>query len=98
MSFSNLTKLQARLRQRGKCALCGQSLNETEESAHYLLRENCGGADKEENCVVLCQSCHPVVHNNASFQSCYVSPMAYFPNANIYGSHRPTPARAVRTR
>ncbi len=28
MSFSNLTKSQARLRQRGKCAHCGESLNE----------------------------------------------------------------------
>ncbi|MCI0404729.1 MAG: HNH endonuclease [candidate division Zixibacteria bacterium] len=98
MSFSNLTKSQARLRQRGKCAHCGESLNEMEESAHYLLRESSGGPDKEENCVMLCQNCHSIVHNNASFQSCYVAPMAYFPYANIYGSHQPRQTRAAHTR
>ena len=98
MSFSNLTKNQARFRQRGKCAHCGQSLNELDESAHYLLRENFGGPDKEENCVILCQGCHSTVHNNASFQSSYLAPLSHFPYANIYGSHPHTQARAARTR
>lgn len=98
MSFSNLTKSQARLRQRGKCAHCGESLNETEESAHYLLRENCGGPDREENCVILCQGCHSIVHNNASFQSCYVAPLSHFPYANIYGGQKQAQARTSRTR
>lgn len=98
MSFSNLTKSQARLRQRGKCAFCGESLNAMEEAAHYLLRENCGGPDKEDNCVILCQDCHSTVHNNASFQSSYISPLSHFPYANIYGGHRQPQVRAARTR
>ena len=98
MSFSNLTKSQARLRQRGKCAHCGESLVETEEAAHYLLRENSGGEDKEENCVMLCQGCHTTVHGNANFHTSYVSTIGHFPYANIYGSHQPRQAGATRSR
>ena len=98
MSFSNLTKSQARLRQRGKCAHCGQSLNEIEESAHYLLRENGGGPDSEENCVVLCQNCHSTVHGNANFHTSYITTVGHFPSANIYGSHQTRQTRVTRTR
>ena len=98
MSFSNLTKSQTRLRQRGKCAHCGQSLVETEEAAHYLLRESSGGPDKEENCVILCGRCHHTVHNNASFQTSYLAPLSHFPYANIFGSHQPRQVRTARTR
>ena len=99
MSFSNLTKSQARLRQHGKCARCGESLIETEESAHYLLRENCGGSDHDENCVVLCQGCHSTVHGNENFHTSYVTTVGHFPYADIYGGQRTTTqTRATRTR
>jgi hypothetical protein len=92
MSFSNLTKSQARLRQRGKCAQCGESLNETEEAAHYLLRESSGGEDKEQNCIILGQNCHSAVHGNANFHTSYITPVGHFPYANIYGGQKPAPA------
>jgi hypothetical protein len=98
MSFSNLTKSQARLRQRGKCARCGEPLVETEEAAHYLLRESSGGPDKEENCIILCQNCHSTVHGNANFHGSYITTVGHFPYANIYGGRTSAPVRAARTR
>ncbi|HXF49092.1 MAG TPA: HNH endonuclease [Verrucomicrobiae bacterium] len=98
MSFSNLTKSQARLRQNGKCARCGETLVETEEAAHYLLRESSGGPDKEDNCVVLCQNCQTLAYHNANFHTSYVTPVGHFPYANLYGAHRSAPVRSARTR
>ncbi len=98
MSFSNLTKYKARFRQWGKCALCGESLDNIEEFAHHLWPESQGGPDKEDNCVILCGNCHYRVHNDGNYRSCIVAPLSYFPYANIHGGHKPTPSRATRTR
>ncbi len=83
MPFSYITTSKARFRQWGRCALCGESLNDTEEFAHHLIPQILGGPDKEKNCVILCGHCHHRSQNDGNFQGQIIAPLSYFPYAKI---------------
>jgi len=57
MKFSEKTKEEARFRQWGLCAVCGEDLADMWEEAHHVHPNHLGGADKSENCVILCDNC-----------------------------------------
>jgi 5-methylcytosine-specific restriction endonuclease McrA len=79
MIFTPSTKRNARWRQKGKCAVCGDDLEWQEEFAHHIYPHSLGGADKVENCAILCGPCHNRVHNDGRFRSRVVAPRSYFP-------------------
>lgn len=78
MRFSTSTKRHARLRQNGRCALCGEKLDNVWEEAHHIWPDSLDGRDHPDNCVILCDVCHGHVHNQSNFQSCIVAPKSYF--------------------
>lgn len=44
--------------QRGKCALCGQTLDWLNATLHHVIARSKGGADEFENLVALHRACH----------------------------------------
>ena len=78
MPFTIKTKDEARLRQDGKCGLCGISLDDEWEEAHHIKPQALGIDDSVENCVVLCGNCHDRVHNDSKFNSKIVAPKDYY--------------------
>ena len=79
--FSKSTKQQALLRQKKRCASCGQkitSLNQIGkrshkygEGAHAHHVKHCqhGGTNNLSNCVILCESCHYSVHEGGYYRN-----------------------------
>lgn len=61
---------QARLRQFGLCAGCGDSLVDVWEEAHHVIPNQSGNPANQdhgwlrtvENCVIVCDTCHDDVH------------------------------------
>lgn len=78
MRFSEPTKRDARWRQHGRCAVCGEDLDWQEEFAHHVHPDALGGPDEADNCAVLCRPCHERVHNDARFRTGIVAPPSYF--------------------
>ena len=78
MRFSESTKQAARLRQRSRCAVCGDGLDDQLEFAHHIHPNALGGPDLADNCAVLCGPCHHRVHNDGRFRSGIVAPRTYF--------------------
>ena len=72
--FSESTKREARLRQWGVCALCGDSLDDEWEHARHLMPIMLGRKPDVANCVALCEDCHDGAHYNGNFSSGVVAP------------------------
>lgn len=85
--FKFPAQFEARLRQHGMCAHCGEWLDDLEERAHHVAPNQTGDpADLKhgwlssaDNCVIICYDCHDRVHENANFRFGATAPPAYFP-------------------
>jgi hypothetical protein len=85
--FKEPTQDQARLRQDGRCAHCGENLDDLYEAAHHVIPNQSGNPRNPnhawltsvENCVVLCGDCHDIVHDGSRFRYGAVAPPSYFP-------------------
>jgi len=68
--FDDTVRREARLRQFGLCAHCGDSLTDQWEEAHHAIPNQSGDPNHPahawlrtvDNCVVLCDLCHHVAH------------------------------------
>lgn len=52
-------KLAVYKRQANKCALCQQ---ETRLCIHHIIFRECGGTNRHDNLLAMCQSCHIELH------------------------------------
>lgn len=101
--FTQSVKDRARLRQNGLCAKCGELMDDLEENAHHVIPNQSGDPKKsqhiwlkgEENCVVLCRTCHNAVHAHGRFRSGATAPPDYFENS--HGGDRDAHVRWVNT-
>jgi 5-methylcytosine-specific restriction endonuclease McrA len=78
--FSIVTQRLALARQRLRCASCGTHIVQLGLSgrgvhnfgegaqAHHVRHVKAGGLATLENCVVICQSCHYVVHEGGNYR------------------------------
>jgi 5-methylcytosine-specific restriction endonuclease McrA len=88
--FPPATRSQARLRQNGVCACCGDSLDDVEEHGHHVIPNQSGNPrdpnhqwlSSAENCVVLCAQCHERVHEDARYRRGAVAPPSYYPHSH----------------
>jgi 5-methylcytosine-specific restriction endonuclease McrA len=78
MRFSESTKREARWRQNGRCAVCGENLDWQEEFAHHVHPDALDGPDHADNCAILCAPCHVRVHCDGRFRTGIVAPRSYF--------------------
>jgi hypothetical protein len=86
---------EARLRQNGKCACCGTSLDDVWENAHHVIPNQSGepGNPKHawlmqvDNCVVLCENCHYRVHQDGRYQNGTIAGPDYYPHS--HGTNSP---------
>jgi 5-methylcytosine-specific restriction endonuclease McrA len=84
--FSPAVALQARLRQKGMCAHCGERLDDLEEHAHHVVPNQSGNprnADhswlaSSDNCVVLCATCHYAAHEFGRYRHGAVAPPSFY--------------------
>jgi len=85
-AFKTPAQAQARLRQAGLCAHCGDSLDDIEEHAHHVIPNQAGNPRdpdhawlaSPENCVILCHVCHEAVHGHGNYVRGGVAPAQYF--------------------
>jgi 5-methylcytosine-specific restriction endonuclease McrA len=92
--FSDATKREARLRQFGNCAVCGESMSWVEEHAHHVFPNQAGDPSNAahawirsaENCVILCYLCHGVVHEYGRYRDGSMAQPEYFEHS--HGSDR----------
>jgi 5-methylcytosine-specific restriction endonuclease McrA len=74
--FPHYVQREARLRQWGICAHCGERLDDTWEHAHHVIPNQCGQAENpshaflrsSDNCAILCEACHEAAHAHGSFR------------------------------
>ena len=86
-NFKSPVQSQARLRQDGACACCGEGLDDLEEHAHHVIPNQSGQPGNLDhawlassvNCVVLCTDCHERVHENGRYRTGAVAPPSYYP-------------------
>lgn len=86
-AFTPQVKREARIRQYGICAHCGESLDDVWEAAHHVVPNQSGAADDPEdaflrtadNCVVLCDDCHDAAHAHGAFLLGAVAPADWYP-------------------
>ena len=70
-------------RQNGKCGDCGIKLKDVLFDAHHLKRQQDGGSDDLDNCVILCSrntgnNCHHAAHNHGNYrQAIQLSPSQF---------------------
>lgn len=89
-NFSWHTQQEARQRQAGACACCGESLDDVIEHAHHVIPNQSGKADEPrhrglrsaDNCVVLCEDCHWRVHEDGRYRTGAVAPPEYYPRSH----------------
>ncbi len=101
-AFRTPAQSQARLRQFGRCAHCGDNLNDVEEHAHHVIPNQSGNPKNPDhaflatadNCVVLCHVCHEAVHQGGKYRNGAVAPPDYFPHS--HGHNRPEHQRWAR--
>ncbi len=85
--FNKTVRFQARLRQEGLCACCGEDLDESVDHSHHVIPNQTGViGDRShnwlrevDNCVVICEMCHNVVHAGGHFRDGATAPPDYFP-------------------
>lgn len=88
--FNFATLSQARFRQYGLCACCGEDLAELIEHGHHVIPNQSGTPGKAQhawlatgdNCVVLCESCHARVHQDGRYRHGAVAPPSYYPHSH----------------
>lgn len=61
--FSELDRIKAWERQDGKCVVCGKSVK-ISDNGHHLVPHSTGGKTEAENCVLVHQECHRLLHSN----------------------------------
>ncbi len=84
--FRTPAQSQARVRQAGLCAGCGERLDDVEEHAHHVIPNQSGNPRdpthawlaSAENCVVVCHTCHERVHQDGRYRAGAVAPPDYF--------------------
>jgi hypothetical protein len=84
--FRSPVKFEARLRQVGRCAVCGEDLDDSDEEAHHVAPRQSGKPRDlghawlrtSDNCVVICGLCHGAVHQGSKFRFGAVAPPSYF--------------------
>jgi hypothetical protein len=84
--FSQQAKSQAFARQEGRCACCGESLQDQLDNAHHVVPNQVGRRGREEdsflrssdNCVYLCESCHERVHQDGRYREGAVAGPEYY--------------------
>lgn len=84
--FKDAVKKQARVRQQGRCAQCGEDLSDLYEEAHHVTPNQCGERGRADhrwlaeadNCVVLCKDCHHRVHEDGRTVQGALAPASYF--------------------
>jgi 5-methylcytosine-specific restriction endonuclease McrA len=87
--FPDTVKDEARLRQFGLCACCGDSLDDEWEEAHHVVPNQSGDPTNPEhswlrtleNCVVLCDQCHHVAHGENTLAG-PVAPPEYYSHSH----------------
>lgn len=79
--FTTKTKQQALLRQKNRCASCGEPISSINqigkvshkygEGAHAHHMKHCqhGGTNALSNCVILCEACHYSVHDGGNYRN-----------------------------
>jgi 5-methylcytosine-specific restriction endonuclease McrA len=88
--FGRPTRDQARFRQFGLCAVCGEDLVDLEEQAHHVVPNQSGNPANPEhgwlrlvdNCVILCEACHSAVHQHGHFRNGAVAPPSYYEHSH----------------
>ena len=93
-AFRTPAQAAARFRQHGQCAKCGEPLDDIEEHAHHVIPDQSGSPGdprhrwlaSPDNCVVLCDVCHYVVHAGGRYRTGAVAPPSYFEHS--HGSDR----------
>jgi hypothetical protein len=83
--FSSAVQKEARLRQFGLCALCGESLDDAWEEAHHVVPNQSGDENNPShawlrtsaNCVILCDACHDRVHGHNKTSGAVAPPEYY---------------------
>lgn len=84
--FTDATQRDARMRQWGLCAHCGERLDDRWEHAHHVIPNQIGrpgdraddflrGAD---NCVIICEECHSAAHAHGSYRHGAVAPPTWY--------------------
>jgi hypothetical protein len=89
-AFRSAAQSAARVRQLGRCARCGDSLDDVEEHAHHVIPNQSGNPGdprhawlrSADNCVVLCHTCHDVVHAGGRYRAGAVAPADYFTHSH----------------
>jgi hypothetical protein len=84
--FDATAKQRARIRQQGRCALCGEDLADLFEHAHHVVpNQSANPSDPThswvrsvENCVILCDLCHDRVHQDGRFRIGAIAAPDYF--------------------
>jgi 5-methylcytosine-specific restriction endonuclease McrA len=84
--FKTPAQGNARARQMGLCAVCGEDLTDLSEHAHHVVPNQSGTPGhpdhawlaSPENCVVLCETCHERVHEDGRYRTGAVAPPDYF--------------------
>lgn len=85
-SFNEETRQQAYYRQHGKCAHCGDGLEDQLDNGHHVLANQEGDRRdkkdqflrKSDNCVMLCEPCHEMAHGDRKYASVNAPP-EWFP-------------------
>ena len=79
-NFSRKTQQQAFVRQKFRCASCGEPISALGESgraahrfgesaqAHHMRHVKHGGTNSVDNCVILCSSCHFSAHEGGNYR------------------------------
>lgn len=91
--FDGSIMKQARLRQFGLCAVCGDCMNDVYEHAHHVVPNQAGDSanpshswlKSQINCVILCEDCHYAVHDSGRYRTGAVAPPEYYKHS--HGGH-----------
>ena len=81
--FGDTTKNDARKRQEGLCAACGEDLTDYFEHAHHVVPKQTGKGPADfwlrsaDNCVVLCEDCHTAYHGHGRFATVAAPPSVF---------------------
>ena len=84
--FTDKVRNDAFFRQNARCAVCRYSLKDQEEFGHHVIPDQSGDPeDKQDaflrsvdNCVMLCHTCHYVVHDSGHYRVGSVPPPDYY--------------------
>jgi len=104
-NFTQKTKKEAFYRQGGRCAHCGDELDDMIDRAHHVVPDQASRGKRidafietVENCVYLCLMCHDIVHDGAKMRHGATAPPSYYRHSHSAsrGAHREWVARLER--